>query len=888
MLFADSFWTPEYDRGFKVLFEQLHDGCKENDDFVALFSQRMEAEMVYGTQLEDMESLRPGAKRMNSDDYVLTIKNAYQKVNENFVRQGHNHLQIATNIRVMVLEPFTNWCHEHRKRVEFSEQTLGEKYKAFRSQKQQVERLQKKYFNKCRMLEEFKLHYSEDELQEELKDLEFAAKQDVAPKDLGESAAPDDLQYRIYKFGNSEYDYVTIKGLLLDILSGVEVNDHKVPILGTYRHVLTGLAITQWLLDNIPDFNIAKAEKFGQDLINNGFIRLIGTMLTLKNFINSLQFYYQWKPVVFEITGAAIDKPSEQTGLSRDQLIRALQFTEYFEDMKQAMGVGLVDYTDRSQLARLMAEVKLYDANYFNQVCELDKVRCEFEELVMDHLTFMQKCELDRLKAVKKVTHDFMSAFSDKVEHMKHMCDELSVVEETMNPISDLKFLIENYGTGRFNPLVILYDNYYNSNINQTFGVDLAVKLRLDKKVVPILIQCLLSHLDKVYPEVANDEERINLWTKPINLLSVHKLRLELNPLHDPALVNDVLQKHHPIIITNVLKLYLMELPDLLIPHSNLELIHSLYQTYPVLDESKSDPRIVGVQNVLLDLPLCNLATLDAVITHLKRLVLIIGSKNPELSKKFQTTLLKEFSPLVLKPRDVGDTSGDKHVLALVNDLFTHKDDIFKELRRRTLQKPAGQIRPATTRIPLVPLAQLPSRDNLTKSRLELRLQQAVKPKRIVGEIPAPVVRKISSSKELKVDPSDVPSLPKPKKPASPVLLTLSDEEFADAQINQAAEEKASVLSGSPKRSSLERSLPKKEKKERKDKKDKDRTPTVVSSKPTRKDFSMEKPGQFRSLGRKGSVKDLASKFDLELLRLRLTLPVKLSKRGKEVIEVED
>ena len=96
------------------------------------------------------------------------------------------------------------------------------------------------------------------------------------------------------------------------------------------------------------------------------------------------------------------------------------------------------------------------------------------------------------------------------------------------------------------------------------------------------------------------------------------------------------------------------------------------------------------------------------------------------------------------------------------------------------------------------------------------------------------------------------------------------------------------MLSGSPKRSSLERSLPKKEKKERKDKKDKDRTPTVVSSKPTRKDFSMEKPGQFRSLGRKGSVKDLASKFDLELLRLRLTLPVKLSKRGKEVIEVED
>ena len=83
------------------------------------------------------------------------------------------HLNIADNIETIVLQPFSKWCTEHEQRVKFSESTLQDKLKALKNAQYLVEKLQKKYFNKCRMLEEFKSHYTEEELQEELSNLSF-------------------------------------------------------------------------------------------------------------------------------------------------------------------------------------------------------------------------------------------------------------------------------------------------------------------------------------------------------------------------------------------------------------------------------------------------------------------------------------------------------------------------------------------------------------------------------------------------------------------------------------------------------------------------------------------------------------------------------------------
>lgn len=738
MSFSERFWSHDYHLGYETLFNELYEGIRENNDFIQMFTKRMDAEHSYGSHLTGLDvSVKRSSKRHTDNDYVLTIKNGYQKLTENFAKQGSLHLEIAGNIKVLVLEPFLKWCAEHEQRVDYSELTILEKYKSFRSARNNLEKLQKKYFNKCRMLEDFKSHYSEEELEEQLEEAQNVS--------FSELSVPEEEEEdeELYVFDNKICDRKDAKVVLSSILSNIELKSHKVPILGTYHNVSTGSKITQWVLDNMEDYkgSIDRAEQFGQDLLDNGFIRLIGSMSANKNFINSSQFFYQWKPIVFEITKLSefdLSKSSKSAEYDPISALssRANHFADYFDDVKQAMGVTSIDYNDKTQYAKLVKEVDSLDLQYFQTTKELDKIRCSFEEIVMDHLTFMHKCELDRMKAIKKVMFDFVSTFSNRVSSMKQVSEEMFVVEETINPVNDLKFLIENYATGKFDPKVTLYDNYYNSNIKQTFGVDLNVKARLDRKAVPLLVQGILSCLDSVYPELKDDEERTNLWTHPVHLSKVHKVRFQLNELSDLTAIQNVLKATDPIIITNVFKLYFLELPDSIVPHGYFDLIKTLYLSYPVgsSDEDTDTPRVNGLQNTLSELPVSNLATLDAILTHFNRLVNIIGSKNKDLGLQLRGRLCKEFGSLLLRPKDEEDGLSDtriSHSAAtetlqqhFIEDLFQHKDTIFGELRRRNSNK--SVLRDGTKLSRSEELTPKASVVASSKSRLESRLKRAV------------------------------------------------------------------------------------------------------------------------------------------------------------------
>ena len=168
MSFAENFWSQDYHQGFEKLFLQLHQGILENNDFIKLFEKRMELEMIYGNSLTSIISeSKPTSSRYSNDDYASTIKNAYTEINETFYKQGQYHLNIAENIETGVLQPFEKWCNEHEQRVNFSECTLKDKYKVLKQHRLAVDKVQKRYFNKCRMLEDFKSHFTEEELQEE-------------------------------------------------------------------------------------------------------------------------------------------------------------------------------------------------------------------------------------------------------------------------------------------------------------------------------------------------------------------------------------------------------------------------------------------------------------------------------------------------------------------------------------------------------------------------------------------------------------------------------------------------------------------------------------------------------------------------------------------------
>lgn len=119
----------------------------------------------------------------------------------------------------------------------------------------------------------------------------------------------------------------------------------------------------------------------------------------------------------------------------------------------------------------------------------------------------MEKCELDRLKAVKSggymlisllisVLLDISASLSNIIPGIQASIDNMLLYQETIQPEKDLRFIIESYRTGGFVPKVLVYENYYNSAEDQTYGVDIELRTRADHKRVPNIISGILMHLD--------------------------------------------------------------------------------------------------------------------------------------------------------------------------------------------------------------------------------------------------------------------------------------------------------------------------------------------------------------------------------------------------------
>jgi hypothetical protein len=177
----------------------------------------------------------------------------------------------------------------------------------------------------------------------------------------------------------------------------------------------------------------------------------------------------------------------------------------------------------------------------------------------MDHLKFLERCELDRLKAIKAVILDFSGAVSNVIPGLQSQVDNMMLYQETIQPLGDLRYMLENYRSGAFIPKVVPYENYYGSVDDQTFGVDLEARARADRKRVPIIITTLLTFLDNHYPDLEGDVARRSIWTVDVPLAATHHLRNTIN--NGAPIPKEVLERYEIPIVASVLKLYLLELP---------------------------------------------------------------------------------------------------------------------------------------------------------------------------------------------------------------------------------------------------------------------------------------------------------------------------------------
>lgn len=503
---------------------------------------------------------------------------AYEGVRNEMLEATKNHQKIASNIRELVVNPFSRWCDAHAQRIQNSQDDLQSKIKAHDRQAETVKKLRTAYFNKCRLVED----------QDEENKFAFQDPQDKS-KDKGpESPKPpmsppptivvqEDAEVLPVEIGDQTYQPDQLKKLLAHMLETIPLGSTKVPILGVYENTSSGADITEYIQKHMNASNIGYAEQVGQDLTDRGFLRLIGNVGS--HFANSSKMKYQWRPRTFQISGV----PDKKKGLGRAATVSSLDGNTAdsvgnLTETLQAWNPLNNPYPNETPPERLRREAKESDERYKAGVLKLDLLRCDLEETMMTHLKFLERCETDRLKAIRSVILDFSGAISNSIPSFQSQVDHMMLYQETINPLGDLRYLLENYKTGPFIPKVTPYENYYGSVEDQIFGVDLEARARSDKKRVPLIVTAILTYLDSHYPDLDGDETRRNIWLVDVPLAATHHLRNAIN--QGGPIQKELLERYEVPIVASVLKLYLLELPGKSFTFQNLGLLLTALQIH--------------------------------------------------------------------------------------------------------------------------------------------------------------------------------------------------------------------------------------------------------------------------------------------------------------------
>lgn len=660
-----------------MLFGKLQQGVQENEQILTVARMRAEAEDVYGQKLGEIEVQTSRIEGGFQRDDGASVKKAYEGVRNEMSEAARNHRKIASNIRELVVNPFSRWCEQHAARVQNSQDDLHGRIKVFDRQAETVRQYRSAYFNKCRRVED---------LDEEEK-LAFQDPHSViatgSPKP-GTHSVPsikveEDEEPEPVEIGDQTYQPEQLKKIFTHALENIRLGEAKVPIIGTYQNVSTGAEITDYIQKHMGANSVAYAERIGQDLIDNGYLRLIGNMGS--TFANSSRMNYQWRPKVFQLTGIPERRPKPMGRVS------TLASDAGSEPQSPVIGDRVSEYLggwnplnnahpNETPADKLRREAREADERYKASVKKLDVLRCNLEEAMIDHLKFMERCELDRLKAIKSVILDFSGAISNVIPSLQSTVDNMMLFQETVQPLGDLRYLLENYRTGNYIPKVTIYENYYNQVDEQTFGVDIEARARSDRKRVPLIVTTILTFLDSKYPDIEGDEARRSIWVVDVPLAATHHLRNQINT--GKPIPPELLEKYEIPIIAAVLKLYFLELPDSLVSSHVYEIVKTIYTS--TAQSASESARIQVIQSTLGQLRLANIATLDAIVTHLTRLIELTNADEAYVSQL--TTVL---APCVLRPKqETGLSMTEKYNVRLVRDLLAHKDAIFGELKRQS------------------------------------------------------------------------------------------------------------------------------------------------------------------------------------------------------------
>lgn len=708
------FWTPDYQTGISVIFDKLHQGCSENSEILQSVEERIRLEDQYSAGLQGFPNkLSPSNSGFNKDEGA-TLRQAYVSFLDEIGNQGNIHSEIASKLDRGIRGPFKTWSQEHKGRVVDSQQVLNTKIKEYNKKVSQTQKAQQLYFSRCRQLEDTdslpqhqrKPHNTDPSQVNEDEDDEaegdsgnskldgFLSRSTSMSSDGTKSFTTPSSTASSIELAGKTYTPKAISNLLKDMLNEVPTGDYKVPIIGTYQNVSSGDEIALWARKRLNFNNVGIAEKFGQGLIDNGFLKPIGKVGSKRKFVNSSASYYQWQQRAIEYDPEAVVIVEDYSSSATTPT--SSTFTSATTNSSAASGLlsptsnagsaisgyisgFLHQHTSPVQISsgRIQQEVSESDEIYQAEVIELDLLRCELEESIIEHLTFMERCELDRLRAIKKVLTDFSSILSGSLNGTIETTKKLGLIKDTVNPPSDLSYMIQNYKTGTFSPKVMVYENFHNTLKCQSFGVDISSV----QFFVPVFLE--------YFAQQKETKMTLDLWKQQAPLSAIHQLRNQINNGQEFD-AHSILPYFPMKVAVSTLKEFLLELQESLISSTLYDVFKNTYSSYyssnnDTEDESMLTQRKEKISSALRHQQRAHITVLECLINHFCELV--NEKEGDDDTEEGKEKTIKEFSkhiaPYIIKPRKITpSTMNDKFPAWLVQDLILHKDSVFDSVHK--------------------------------------------------------------------------------------------------------------------------------------------------------------------------------------------------------------
>ncbi|KAH9465012.1 hypothetical protein Pst134EB_004504 [Puccinia striiformis f. sp. tritici] len=529
----------------------------------------------------------------------------------------------------------------------------------------------------------------------------------------------------------------------------------KVPVLGTYHGAHSGEDLVIFFKNNLielngdPDRAIELCKELSQEL---SILRLIGEIGN--KFIASHDAFYVWKPEAFNLhklndtdpkeleeedqrrtltnlpekrhmksnslnnspsrsnlqsssprmtvpnTLTGIPKGFEKqssTGSALGKYIQTAvtQAAKGINELGATVGVSspiTAESPGETRAERLGREARSAEKAYSTGVIRLDHTRLTLEQTISEYFNFLQRCELDRLRAAKAVIMGFNAALATLNPKMDKLAEQANVLNESFSPENDVNALVERYKTGPFRPSPILFHSYRSNESRVYFGIDLSKwhnsqqgDTEDDFNDVPPILTRLLNILEKTYPKLSNDDERRKTWIYEVPLKAIHELREALNDPYKSRISDERLEGLDPPLIAATIKLWLLELDPPPVHSSRYEDVKAIYPQRGVatttgeggIESSDSvDVRVEVLANLLSKLPKPHLMVIDTIISHIKNL--FANTEAQEDDDLYLTKLGLSIARTLLRPKvENGVTLSDRFQPMFIVDLIKNYDRIL-------------------------------------------------------------------------------------------------------------------------------------------------------------------------------------------------------------------